>query len=134
MFSFRFLIYVFVGGVQWLIDLMVYLLSWPLIGVAGAQALARASGAVAGFYLNRQHTFKAAGTPAQTGRQAFRFAVAWVGNWSLSTLMMLWILDTFGVSEVLAKVSVDLFVVPASFLLMKMWVFAPSDEYRLNQK
>ena len=134
MFNVRFLIYLFVGGVQWLIDLLIYSLSWPVLGIAGGQAMARLGGAAAGFYLNRQHTFRATGGSAQTARQALRFLVVWVANWGISTLLVLWVLKTFELSEVQAKVCVDLFVVPGSFLLMKMWVFAPSGEYRLNQK
>src|SRR6056297_3185033 len=132
-FDFRFLVYLLVGGIQWLIDLLVYSLSWPLLGVAGAQALARFGGAAAGFYLNRNHTFEAAGSSRQTARQALRFVAVWVTNWGISTLLVLWLLQNSGLSEVSAKVCVDLFVVPGSFILMKKWVFASSEDAVLNE-
>lgn len=130
-FDSRFLVYLLVGGMQWLIDLLVYTLSWPLLGVAGGQALARFSGAAAGFYLNRNHTFEATGSPA---RQAPRFVAVWVANWGVSTLLVLWLLEHSGLSEVSAKVCVDLFVVPGSFILLKKWVFASSEDGALNEK
>lgn len=133
-FDFRFLVYLLVGGIQWLIDLLVFTLSWPLLGVAGGQALARFSGAVAGFYLNRNHTFEATGSPKQTARQALRFVAVWVTNWGVSTLLVLWLLQNSGLSEVSAKVCVDLFVVPGSFILLKKWVFASSEDHTLNKK
>lgn len=130
----KFLIYIFVGGIQWLIDLLVYSLSWPLFGVAAGQALARSSGAIAGFYLNRQHTFKATDAPGQTGRQALRFLVVWLVNWGTSTILVLWMMQIFGFSGLSAKVIVDVFVVPGNFVLLKMWVFPPSRVYGLNKK
>ncbi len=134
MFNFRFLVYLVVGGIQWLIDLLVYALSWPLVGVAGGQALARVSGAGAGFYLNRHHTFKAAGTPEQTARQALRFFTVWLANWSVSTALVLWLVHSFEFSEISAKISIDLFVVPSNFFLMKKWVFASPEDHPLNKE
>lgn len=133
-FDFRFLVYLLVGGIQWLIDLLVYTLSWPLLGVAGGQALARFSGAAAGFFLNRNHTFEATGSPKQTARQALRFVAVLVTNWGVSTLLVLWLLKISGLSEVSAKVCVDLVVVPGSFLLLKKWVFASPEDDAPNKK
>lgn len=134
MFNIRFLIYLLVGVAQWLIDLLIYSLSWPLFGVAIGQALARSSGAVAGFFLNRKHTFRATEAPEQIRRQAIRFLVVWLSNWGISTALVLWLMEGFGFSGLHAKVVIDVFVVPGNFMLLKIWVFSSSNFCGVNEK
>jgi len=119
--------YIIVGVIAWLVDVVVYQLLWPVLGIAGGQAAARLAGAVTAFTLNRRHTFSIAPGSAGIGLQGFKYGLLLALNWGLTVGLIFCFHRGLGVAPLWAKIIADVFVVPCNYWVMKVWVFPRTD-------
>lgn len=119
----RFFIYVVVGVISWLADVAIYYLSWPLIGIAGGQFLARITGAATAFLLNRRVTFRESTDASGFGLQATKYATLLVLNWAISVGLIYVLIYGLSMNPLTAKILIDIVIVPGNYFVMKYWVF-----------
>ena len=119
----RFVIYVVVGIISWLADVAIYYLSWPLIGIAAGQLLARITGATTAFLLNRRVTFRADTDASGFGLQAIKYATLLVLNWAISVGLIYVLIYGLSMDPLTAKILIDIVIVPGNYFVMKYWIF-----------
>jgi putative flippase GtrA len=115
--------YVIVGLIAWLVDVAIFQLLWPVIGIAGSQALARIAGAVTAFSLNRKHTFGVAAGSGGTGVQGLKYGVLLILNWAVTVVLIFILYRGLGIGPLWSKVITDVIVVPCNYWVMKFWIF-----------
>ena len=129
----RFTLYLVVGIVSWLMDLTVYYALWSLMGIAVSQLLARITGAVTAFLLNRWITFKVTmGTPG-IGLQAIKYTVLLALNWVVTVGLIYALSYGLAMHPISAKILADAIIVPGNYLIMKHWIF-PQPSKRLRSE
>lgn len=116
--------YLLVGGVQWVLDCAVMVLSSHLgLVVEAANLCGRIAGATLGFWLNGRFTFDAVDTRVG-GPQLRRFALMWVGTTLASTWAIGHIDDVLGLRWAwLAKPVVEVALGVVGFVLSRHWVY-----------
>lgn len=115
----------FVGGVQLLVDWLVFVaLSALGVPVLAANLGGRVSGASLGFWLNGTVTFRHAAGPVRDGLTLLRFLAMWLLLTAVSSVT-LWGIDAHGSLKLawLAKPLVEAVLAMASFVLSRHWVY-----------
>lgn len=118
-----FLKYVVIGLIAWLVDVVIFQLLWPVMGIAGSQALARIAGAVTAFSLNRKHTFGIAPNSGRIGVQGFKYGLLLTLNWAGTVALIFVFYRGLGIEPLWAKIITDVIVVPCNYWVMKLWIF-----------
>lgn len=119
------MLFVLVGGLQLLLDWLVFvLLSWVGLPVIASNLLSRLTAAGCGFYLNGRVTFAAQDGPRLGRMRGVKFLVLWSVLTLISTLVMQWLASGPGLNAAwLAKPLVEAVLAVASFLLQRHWVY-----------
>ncbi len=118
-----FLKYIVVGLVAWLVDVVIYQLLWPVLGIAAGQALARIAGAVTAFGLNKKHTFTVDPRSDRVVVQGLKYGLLLALNWIVTVAFIYIFYRGFGIKPLFAKVMTDVIVVPCNYFVMKFWIF-----------
>ena len=119
--------YLIIGTIQWLVDWAVMVLvSDPRSGISVevANIAGRIAGAILGFFLNGAFTFKAEHT--KVGRRQFlRFLVMWLMTTTISTFLIHWIDDEFGIAAAQrwGKPLVEFGMGIIGFVTSRYWVY-----------
>ncbi len=122
------LIFLVVGGVQYLLDAGLYALMISNgVTTLPANVTSRASAASMGFLLNRYWTFGQRNESLKRFVSSLaRFLVLFITMTVLSTLAVLWLESQWGddnTSRIIAKLLVEAVLAVASFLTARFWVF-----------
>ncbi|HEX4858091.1 MAG TPA: GtrA family protein [Usitatibacteraceae bacterium] len=115
--------YVVTMGAGWAADFVVFAITYAWMGIPGAQFLARVAGAAIGFALHRHFTFRAASS-RPFAVQALWYIGVWTLSYVLSTVLLVVGVEA-GLHPLVAKVGVELLIVPMNFLLLRALVFTP---------
>ena len=119
--------YLLMGGVAWLVDVAVFSLCLPSLGVVLAQVSARTAGAVVAFLGHKLVVFRALDSePATVGLQLVGYSALWVFSLGVSTLALIGLIEHVGVNAIAAKVVVEAGIVVMNYLVMKGFIFRPS--------
>lgn len=116
--------YLFIGGIQWLVDWGVMVaLSHFGMRIGPANVAGRISGALLGYWANGKLTF--AGDDTAIGRtQLLRFLAMWLVTTAVSTWAMAHIDEIFGRGWAwLAKPGIEVVLGVLGFLLSRHWVY-----------
>ena len=116
--------YLFIGGIQWLVDWGVMVaLSHFGMRIGPANVAGRISGALLGYWANGKLTF--AGDDTAIGRtQLLRFVAMWLVTTAISTWAMAHIDEIFGRGWAwLAKPGIEVVLGMLGFLLSRHWVY-----------
>lgn len=116
--------YLIFGGIQYCVDWGVMVaLSHLGMPVEAANLAGRISGALLGFWLNGQFTFKSENT-ALGRRQFARFLALWVGTTLISTLAIS-LVDRYAGLEWtwMAKPVIELVLAVVGFTVSRYWVY-----------
>lgn len=116
--------YLWIGGLQWLLDWgVMVLLSHFGLRIGAANVAGRITGALIGFWLNGRITF--AGDDHAAGRaQLLRFLVAWLALTALSAVLIELIDDDLGRKWAwLAKPLVEIGCGAIGFVVSRQWVY-----------
>lgn len=118
--------YCLVGGIVYLIDVMVFVMILELVENAHlmANVLGRFAGAATGFVLHRWFTFSA--TERGISGQAVSYIIVFFTNLALSTVLLGVGVDILGLLPVPTKLSVDIFLIVMTFLAFRFVVFRRS--------
>ena len=119
----RFALYIIVGVISWLVDVAIYHLSWALIGIAAGQFLARIAGAATAFLLNRRVTFRANKDASGVRPQVIKYAALLVLNWAITVGLIYYLSYGLSMHPLIAKILLDIVIVPGNYVVMKYWVF-----------
>ena len=129
MLSRQVLLFLVVGGGQYLLDsILLYVLVQLGVMVGVANILSRASAAVSGYLLNARFTFSY--KEVHDPMTILRFVILWIVLTTLSTLLLLGVRGHMGYvrfspeKAFLSKLLIEAFLVGVSFLFTKLWVFA----------
>lgn len=122
------LIFLVVGGVQYLLDAGLYALMISNgVTTLPANVTSRACAASMGFLLNRYWTFGQRNESLKRFVSSLaRFLVLFITMTVLSTLAVLWLESQWGddnTSRIIAKLLVEAVLAVASFLTARFWVF-----------
>jgi putative flippase GtrA len=121
----KFVIYVVVGLVAWLVDLVVFYALWPLVGIAAGQLAARIAGAVTAFLLNRSKTFQAGGDAFGIASQATKYVLLLALNWVVTVGLINFSVQAANLNPLTSKILVDMIIVPSNYFVMKHMIFGP---------
>lgn len=121
----KFVIYVVVGLIAWLVDLTVFYALWPIIGIAAGQLAARIAGAVTAFVLNRSKTFQAGGDALGMASQAMKYAVLLALNWVVTVGLIKILVHSAKLDALIAKILIDMIIVPGNYIILKHMIFGP---------
>ena len=116
--------YLLVGGAAWLVDISIFSILYPSLGVALAQVVSRTIGAVITFFGHKDYVFldrRYHGSVLR--RQVLSYAMLWLLSFILSLLGILWLAWFVNVNEVVAKVGVETIIVVVNFLISKRMIF-----------
>ena len=116
--------YLFIGGIQWLVDWGVMVaLSHFGMRIGPANVAGRISGALLGYWANGKLTF--AGDDTAIGRtQLLRFLAMWLVTTAISTWAMAHIDEIFGRGWAwLAKPGIEVVLGVLGFVLSRHWVY-----------
>lgn len=119
-------LYGIVGGAQLLLDYLVFVgLTAAGIGIVPSNLIARVTGAILGYLLNRRITF-ARGVPGGRRESAMmlRFVVVWSLLTLLGTLGLGWLGSMASLQWVwVAKPVTDAFLAVLGFLMSRYWIY-----------
>lgn len=116
--------YFFVGLGAWVVDVIVFALVQAEIGVISAQAIARLSGAIVAFAGHKFYVFREHKTGLwHLSRQSLQYVLLWIFSYLVSTMGILWLMDSHDFPAVQAKIMVESMVIMLNFLIMKSYIF-----------
>jgi len=121
--------FLIVGLIQYTIDISLFSLLVLTTGLTVlSNILSRAAGAFFGYYLNGVITFRVLGKIRE--KFAFRYVIAWMVMTVISILLIRFFIKLGHITGqslvlVVVKASVELLLFIVSFLLHKLWIFAP---------
>lgn len=116
--------YLLIGGLAWLVDVLVFALSVSSVGVASAQLGARVCGAFVAFSGHKLFVFRQTDLQlAAVATQAVRYAALWLLSFTISALALIGLIDQAGVPALTAKVGVEIGIVALNYLVMRAFVF-----------
>ena len=120
----RVLRYLIVGGLLFLIDLgVVYTLVIGMdMGPGIAQLFGRTTGAVTGFFLHRNFTFRSPTDEYRIGAvgQGSGYILLGIATIMISPFILLVMLDIFSQQLVVAKVFTEVVIVAGNFIAMRL--------------
>jgi len=116
--------YLLTGGVAWLVDLAVFTLCFPGLGIVVAQFLARTTGALVAFFGHKLFVFGEMDVHTATlARQTLRYAALWVLSYAVSTLALIGLIEHGGVNAIAAKITVEAGILVMNYSVMKAHIF-----------
>ena len=119
--------YLLIGGLAWLLDVIVFAVTVSSVGVASAQLGARVCGAFVAFSGHKLFVFRQADLqPAAIVAQAVRYAALWLLSFTISALALIGLIEQAGVAALTAKVVVEIGIVALNYLVMRAFVFPPT--------
>lgn len=113
------------GGAQLLVDWLAFVsLSALGAGVVAANLSGRTAGALVGFLLNGQVTFRMRASASGWVASFIRFVVTWSLLTTASTLALVSVRDAWGLEAAWrGKVFIEAGLAAVSFLALKFWVY-----------
>jgi putative flippase GtrA len=116
--------YLAVIACGWLVDNCVFLVAVGSLGIAVSVLLGRLAGALTGYVLHRSVTFpeRVRGERSRR-REVAVYAVVWVVAYFATAAGTMWLHNGLDIPPLLAKVAIELIVVPANFVLISRYAF-----------
>lgn len=123
----QFALYILIGGIQYALDALTFALAALSLPITQANFLSRATGALAGYFLNRHITFAEHVSSAKDTYRPLRYILVWFVMSIISTMTINQLVDythsnDWGMSIVI-KLGVEATLVAVSFLLQRTLVF-----------
>jgi len=126
--------YLLMGGVAWLVDIAVFSLCLPGLGVVLAQVSARTAGAVVAFVGHKLVVFRALDSePATVGLQLVGYSALWVFSLGVSTLALIGLIEHVHFNPVAAKILVETGIVVLNYLVMRTVIFRTNPIQSVNE-
>jgi putative flippase GtrA len=117
--------YLVVIGCGWIVDNFMFLLAVGSLGIALAVMVGRLAGALSGYALHRLVTFPERIRGERSRRREIAvYVAAWIFAYLLTALGTTWLTNHWDIAPLLAKVAVELIVVPANFIVLSRYAFA----------
>ncbi len=121
----RFGRYLLVGGVAWLVDIVIFMLLWPLAGVLTAQILARLLGAIAGFFGHKLWVFERATLNLSVvARQGLAYSAMWLSSLLVSLILLVTLTTGLGLKPFTAKILAEGVVLILNFAVLSRLIFS----------
>jgi putative flippase GtrA len=116
--------YALVGGAAWTIDLAVFVLLWPVIGVLAAQVSARLLGAITAFFGHKLWVFRHPDLRTSVlAMQGLAYSILWLLSLVLSLLVLAWLIRGLGLVPLAAKVLTEVLVLVFNFGVLRHLIF-----------
>ncbi|MCG7865987.1 MAG: GtrA family protein [Candidatus Thiodiazotropha taylori] len=121
----QFLRYLLVGGASWVVDFLVFFLSYSHIGIVPAQTLARIVGALVAFAGHKLIVFEDRQfTPQAMRQQIVQYLILWLVSYTLSVILLLGFIDLLQLHPVAAKLITEAIIIVINFVTMRRYIFA----------
>jgi putative flippase GtrA len=121
----QFLRYLAVGGTSWVVDFLVFYLTYPLFGIITAQTAARLVGALIAFIGHKIVVFEERTFESKTlQQQLFQYLMLWIISYSLSIILLLFFIDLLECHPVAAKLVTETLIIAINFFTMRRYIFA----------
>jgi putative flippase GtrA len=121
----QFLKYLVVGGTSWVVDLLVFYLTYPLLGIIAAQTAARLVGALVAFIGHKVIVFEDQTFERKTlQQQLLHYLMLWIVSYSLSIILLLLLIDLLQFHPMAAKLFTETIIIAINFLAMRRYIFA----------
>ncbi|MCG8488390.1 MAG: GtrA family protein [Chromatiales bacterium] len=117
--------YLLVGGASWVVDFLVFYLTYSHIGIVSAQTIARIVGAVVAFAGHKLIVFEDRQfTPKAIRQQLIQYLILWFVSYSLSILLLLAFVELLQLHPVAAKLITETIIIAINFVTMRRYIFA----------
>ncbi|MEW8500236.1 MAG: GtrA family protein [Candidatus Thiodiazotropha taylori] len=121
----QFLRYLLVGGASWVVDFLVFLLTYSHIGIVPAQTVARIVGALVAFAGHKLIVFEDRQfTPQAMRQQIVQYLILWLVSYTLSVILLLAFIDLLQLHPVAAKLITEAIIIAINFVTMRRYIFA----------
>ncbi|MCG8067678.1 MAG: GtrA family protein [Candidatus Thiodiazotropha taylori] len=121
----QFLRYLLVGGASWVVDFLVFFLSYSHIGIVPAQTLARIVGALVAFAGHKLIVFEDRQfTPQAMRQQIVQYLILWLVSYTLSVILLLGFIELLQLHPVAAKLITEAIIIVINFVTMRRYIFA----------
>lgn len=116
--------YVLAGGFLFVLDFAVYFMLARILGIEPgvAQFVSRGTGALVGFFLHRDFSFRTDGAARgiSTVSQGAGYTLVTIGNLLGSPFLVHWSVAALGGKIALGKLAVDVFLVVESYVVLRI--------------
>ncbi|MCG7954731.1 MAG: GtrA family protein [Candidatus Thiodiazotropha endolucinida] len=121
----QFLRYLLVGGASWVVDFLVFFLTYSHIGIVPAQTVARIVGALVAFTGHKLIVFEDRQfTPQAMRQQIVQYLILWLVSYTLSVILLLAFIDLLQLHPVAAKLITEAIIIVINFVTMRRYIFA----------
>ncbi|MCG8079583.1 MAG: GtrA family protein [Candidatus Thiodiazotropha taylori] len=121
----QFLRYLLVGGASWVVDFLVFFLTYSHIGIVPAQTVARIVGALVAFAGHKLIVFEDRQfTPQAMRQQIVQYLILWLVSYTLSVILLLAFIDLLQLHPVAAKLITEAIIIVINFVTMRRYIFA----------
>ncbi|MCG7966234.1 MAG: GtrA family protein [Candidatus Thiodiazotropha taylori] len=121
----QFLRYLLVGGASWVVDFLVFFLTYSHIGIVPAQTVARTVGALVAFAGHKLIVFEDRQfTPQAMRQQIVQYLILWLVSYTLSVILLLAFIDLLQLHPVAAKLITEAIIIVINFVTMRRYIFA----------
>ncbi|MCG7983990.1 MAG: GtrA family protein [Candidatus Thiodiazotropha lotti] len=121
----QFLRYLLVGGVSWVVDFLVFFLTYSPFGIVTAQTIARIVGALVAFAGHKLIVFEDRQfTPQAIRQQLIQYLILWLVSYTLSIMLLLGFVDLLHFHPVAAKLITETIIIVINFVTMRRYIFA----------
>ncbi|MCG7960973.1 MAG: GtrA family protein [Candidatus Thiodiazotropha taylori] len=121
----QFLRYLLVGGASWVVDFLVFFLTYSHIGIVPAQTVARIVGALVAFAGHKLIVFEDRQfTPQAMRQQIVQYLILWLVSYTLSVILLLAFIDLLQLHPVAAKLITEAIIIAINFVTMRRYIFA----------
>ncbi|MCG7946417.1 MAG: GtrA family protein [Candidatus Thiodiazotropha taylori] len=121
----QFLRYLLVGGASWVVDFLVFFLTYSHIGIVPAQTVARIVGALVAFAGHKLIVFEDRQFAPQAMRQQIvQYLILWLVSYTLSVILLLAFIDLLQLHPVAAKLITEAIIIVINFVTMRRYIFA----------
>ncbi|MEW8324336.1 MAG: GtrA family protein [Candidatus Thiodiazotropha taylori] len=117
--------YLLVGGASWVVDFLVFFLTYSHIGIVPAQTVARIVGALVAFAGHKLIVFEDRQfTPQAMRQQIVQYLILWLVSYTLSVILLLGFIDLLQLHPVAAKLITEAIIIVINFVTMRRYIFA----------
>lgn len=121
----QFLRYLLVGGASWVVDFLVFFLTYSHIGIVPAQTVARIVGALVAFAGHKLIVFEDRQfTPQAMRQQIVQYLILWLVSYTLSVILLLGFIELLQLHPVAAKLITEAIIIAINFVTMRRYIFA----------
>lgn len=120
----QFLRYLLVGASAWVVDFVIFIALYSVIGIVGAQTLARITGALVSFAGHKVFVFDDRQFSQGTvWRQAYQYLLLWLISYAISVGCILLFIDLFMLHPIVSKLITEVIIIFINFVTMRRFIF-----------